>query len=61
MEIEEACALMSGHQIRRLPIVENDRVVGIVSLANLAIDLEEEEMLAETLQKISAPSRQHVT
>ena len=52
----EASQLMSDNQIRRLPIVEYDRMVGIVSLANLAIDLEEEHLVAETLVKISQPS-----
>lgn len=57
MSCEDACRLMSENQIRRLPVVENDRLVGIVALADLAIDLEEEEMVAETLEKISQPSR----
>lgn len=57
MSCEDACRLMSENQLRRLPVVENDRLIGIVSLADLAIDLEEEEMVAETLEKISTPSR----
>lgn len=57
MSIEEACELLSEHQIRRLPVVEGERLVGFVALADLAVDLEEEEMIAETLQKISMPSR----
>lgn len=57
MSLQEACQLMSHNQIRRLPILENGKLVGIVSLADLAIDLEEEEMVAETLEKISSPSR----
>ena len=56
MTIEDGCRLMSNNQIRRLPVVDMDRLVGIVSLANLAIDLEEEEMLVETLENISQPS-----
>lgn len=53
--LEEACELMSERQIRRLPIVENDRLVGMVALADLAIDLEEEEVVADTLVNISQP------
>lgn len=56
MTIEEACRLLSEHQIRRLPVVEADRLVGFIALADLAIDLEEEEMVAETLHRISMPS-----
>ena len=33
----EATDLMSEHQIRRLPVVENERLVGIVSLGDLAV------------------------
>lgn len=57
MSLEEACRLMSNNQIRRLPIVESNKLVGIVTLADLSIDLEEDELLAETLMKISEPSR----
>jgi CBS domain-containing protein len=28
---------MSEHQVRRLPVVENNRIVGIVSLGDLAV------------------------
>ncbi len=56
MSLEDACMLMADHQVRRLPIVQNDNLVGIIAQADLAIDLEEEELLAETLEKISEPS-----
>jgi len=35
-EIDYAAKLMSTAQIRRLPIVENDKLVGFLSLADLA-------------------------
>lgn len=57
MSIEEACEILSQHQIRRLPVVEGERLVGFVALADLAVDLEEEELVAHTLQKISMPAR----
>lgn len=37
MSVEEAAELMADHQIRRLPVVENDKVVGIVSLGDIAV------------------------
>lgn len=37
MDVEEAAELMADHQIRRLPIVENDQLVGIVSLGDIAV------------------------
>ncbi|MEN6355608.1 MAG: CBS domain-containing protein [Armatimonadota bacterium] len=56
MSVEDACALMQDNQIRRLPIVDKGKLVGIVTLADLAIDLEEDEMVAETLEKVSMPT-----
>jgi len=38
MEVHEAARLMSERQIRRLPIVENNALVGIVSLGDLAVE-----------------------
>jgi len=55
MTVEDACQLMSDHQVRRLPVLEDGRLVGIISLANLAVDLDEEEMVANTLQHICQP------
>lgn len=37
MTIDEAAKMMAEKQIRRLPIVENQRLVGIVSLGDLAV------------------------
>ena len=37
MTVEDAAELMSEHQIRRLPIVENDQLLGIVSLGDIAV------------------------
>lgn len=37
MSVEDAAELMADHQIRRLPVVENDKVVGIVSLGDIAV------------------------
>lgn len=37
MSVEDAAELMADHQIRRLPIVENDKVVGMVSLGDIAV------------------------
>jgi CBS domain-containing protein len=56
MSAEDAAELMGENQIRRLPIVEGNRLVGMVSLADLAVDLEEEEILADTVTRISTPA-----
>jgi CBS domain-containing protein len=53
MSAREAAELMSEHQIRRLPVVENDRLVGIVSLGDLAVKDAHDKRTGDTLQEIS--------
>jgi CBS domain-containing protein len=37
MELEEAAALMVQHRVRRLPVVDGDRLAGIVTLDDIAV------------------------
>jgi CBS domain-containing protein len=53
MSTREAAQLMSDHQIRRLPVVENDRLVGIVSIGDLAVKEGKDGRIGDTLQHIS--------
>lgn len=53
MSTREAADLMSEHQIRRLPVVENDRLVGIVSLGDLAVKDARDRITGDTLEKVS--------
>jgi CBS domain-containing protein len=56
MSIEEAAKIMSQEQIRRLPIVENEKLIGIVSLGDLAVNNQSSEEAGEALKEISIPS-----
>jgi CBS-domain-containing membrane protein len=38
---------MRNHHIRRLPVTEGDRLVGIVSLGDLAMERDPESVLAD--------------
>jgi CBS domain-containing protein len=53
MSTREATALMSEHQVRRLPVVEGDRLVGIVSIGDLAVKEGRDGRVGDTLQHIS--------
>ena len=56
-DLEAALELMASHQVRRLPVVENDRLVGIVAQADIALALRDnEQKTGELVEAISAPS-----
>ena len=55
-DCREATRLMSLHQVRRLPVVENGRLVGKISLADVArsgrFDMEAAQALCEISENI---------
>ena len=60
MSTAEAAELMSEHQIRRLPVTDDDdRLVGIVSLGDLAVKEGRDTRMGETLENISEGVKRH--
>ena len=56
-DLDEALGLMARHQVRRLPVVENGSLVGIVAQADIALTLRENETkTGELVEAISEPS-----
>jgi CBS domain-containing protein len=53
--MDEALRLMARHQVRRLPVVEQDRLVGIVAQADVALEAESERA-ADVVQQVSQPT-----
>ena len=53
MSTREAAELMSDHQVRRLPVLDGDRLVGIVSLGDLAVKEARDSRVGDTLEHIS--------
>jgi len=53
MSTKEAAQLMSEYQVRRLPVVENDCLVGIVSIGDLAVKEADDKRMGDVLQEIS--------
>lgn len=51
--VQDALRLMEEHQIKRLPVIENGRIVGMISEADLARSLPEHE-LAEFVHRVYA-------
>ena len=56
MDVQQAAQLMAEQQIRRLPVVENGKVVGMVSLGDLAVEEMSDAAAGEALSNISEPS-----
>jgi CBS domain-containing protein len=51
----EAARLMGEKQVRRLPVVDIDgSLAGIIAMADVALSMDDEEQIAETLEEISS-------
>lgn len=56
-DVNEAARIMQERQIRRLLVLNRDkRLVGIVSLGDLAVDAENTRLSGETLEGVSRPA-----
>ena len=53
-DLDEALLIMALHQVRRLPVVEDGKLVGIVAQADIA--LSENEKTGKLVEAISEPS-----
>lgn len=53
MDIHDAARIMSERQIRRLPVEDNQNIVGIVSLGDIAIEPKHENEAQKALSSIS--------
>jgi CBS domain-containing protein len=56
MSVKEAADVMSQKKIRRLPIVEEGNLVGMVSLGDLAINNQSNKNAGDALENISLPA-----
>jgi len=56
--VDEVARLMGDLQIRRLPIVEKNRLVGMVSLGDLAVKSQDDDLSGETLEDVSKGVKQ---
>jgi CBS domain-containing protein len=53
--IDEALRTMAAHKVRRLPVIDGHELVGIVSQADIATNLDEEKV-GDLVEAISAAS-----
>ncbi|NLL73425.1 MAG: CBS domain-containing protein [Clostridiales bacterium] len=55
MDVHDAASIMSDRQIRRLPVVENNSLVGIVSLGDISLEPTAKNSAEDALKNISKP------
>jgi CBS domain-containing protein len=56
-DVRDAAKLMQEHQIRRLVVLNRDkRLVGIVSLGDLAVETGDERLAGKTVEHVSLPT-----
>jgi CBS domain-containing protein len=53
--IDEALRTLSQHQVRRLPVIDGHDLVGIISLADIARNIDEEKV-GEVVEAVSQGS-----
>lgn len=57
-DVKDAAQMMATHQIRRLPVLNRDQqLVGIVSLGDLAVEVNNDKLTGQALEEISEPAR----
>jgi len=54
--VEEATNIMSAHQIRRIPVVQDDRLIGMLSLGDISVNQDYDYEVSKALCDISMPS-----
>ncbi|MBW7573635.1 CBS domain-containing protein [Caproiciproducens faecalis] len=55
MDVHDAAKIMSEKQIRRLPIVDRNSLVGIVALGDISVQPTQQDNAEEALKNISQP------
>lgn len=59
MSADEAARIMAKYQIRRLPVVEQGKLVGIVAIGDLAVRDVLQDEAGQALSEISEPASRH--
>ena len=54
--VNDAADLMAREQIRRLPVVDEGKLVGWLALGDVAVEVNKDKLSGDTLEQISQPS-----
>lgn len=56
-ELAEAAAIMEREQVRRLPVLNSEkRLIGIVSIGDLAVRSHDERLVEEVMERVCEPA-----
>ena len=56
-DVQRATEIMAREQIRRLPVVDGGKLIGIVSIGDVAVDARKDKLTGDALEQISEPAR----
>lgn len=56
-DVHQVMSTMKSEQVRRVPVVDGERLVGIIAQADIATGNVDDEETGEVVEKISEPSR----
>lgn len=56
-DVDNVMRRMQEHQVRRVPVVDDGRLVGIIAQADLAMENDDEAEVGRTVERISEPAR----
>lgn len=56
-DVDKVMRTMKAEQVRRVPVCEGDRLVGIIAQADIATETRDDEETGDVVEKISEPSR----
>lgn len=55
--VDEVVEMMEEGQVRRVPVVDEDnKILGVISTADIALELDEPDEIAEVFEEISEPT-----
>lgn len=57
MDMDEVSKIMAQQQIRRVPVVENNQIIGMLALGDMATDMRFDTEASEALSEISKPAK----
>lgn len=56
-DVDNVMRQMRDRQVRRIPVVEDGRLVGIIAQADLAVDYSQDSEVGRTVERISEPAQ----